>query len=147
MTTQPPIFVVADDPKVLWPVALRLPADGGQFTTHGFHAQIRVLPEARYVELLDNYQASEEASTEMTLAENARRFPDFICGFGDDIQGADGSPIPFSVEKLQALVTGPYGGSLSRGLWDAITEVRYKARLGNFAPPPATGADTAASGD
>lgn len=142
-----PIFVVADAPTVMWPVALRLPVDGGQFVTYGFHAQLFVLPESRYVELLDDYQAPAEDSTRNTLTENARRFPDFVCGFGADIQGADGTPIPFSVEKLQELVTGPYGGPLSRGLWDAITEVRYKARLGNFAPPPAIGAATAASGD
>ncbi|MDO8932074.1 MAG: hypothetical protein Q7U97_06755 [Rhodocyclaceae bacterium] len=141
-----PLFVVDADPRVLWPVTLRLPVDGGQFADHRFHAVFRVLPESRYVELLDKVVELDDASTEAMLAENARRFPAFVADWTDELKDGAGNVIAFSEAKLQELVTGPYGGPLSRGLWHAITEVRYKARLGNSVPPPAVGADPAASG-
>jgi hypothetical protein len=143
---QTPVFVVDDNPTVRWPVTLRLPADGGQFADYRFRVNLRVLSEDRYVELLDKHESPKDASTAAMLAENAERFREFISDWDDgELKDARGNVIPFSVAKLRELVTGPYGGPLSQGLWLAITEVRYKERLGNFAPPPAIGADTAGS--
>lgn len=147
-----PLFVVDHNPSVMWPVYLRLPADGGSFAVHRFQVRLNVLPEARYAELLDGNsseaaQRDNDKPTHEVLADNALRFPEFVCGFGDDLRDSQGDPIAFSVEKLQELVVGPYGGPLSVGLWRAITEVRYGARLGNFEPPPAAGAQAGAAAE
>lgn len=139
------VFVIDHDPKVLWPVTARIPADGGEFVERTFRVLLRVLPEARYVELLDRNPESDDAPLEGVLAGNAERFPEFVAGWADDLRNAAGEPIPFSVAELRALVVGPYGGPVSTGLWRAIGEIRFKARLGNFAPPPTVGTAEAAA--
>lgn len=138
-----PQFVIDDDPVVWWPVTLRLPLDGGQFGEKCFQALIRVLSEERYVELLDNYEVAKGAQVRDVLADNAMRFVPHVAGW--KLTNAAGGAVPFSVERLQALAVGPHGGPLAEGLWRAIAEVRFGERLGNSAPPPASGAAPAAS--
>lgn len=138
---QVPVFVITPEP-VPWPVDVRVPAAGGTFITRRFTARINVLSESDYQRLLDA-PAADPAAPEKTekehLEDNARLFPSFIAGWGKDVQTPDGQPVPFSIQALADLVTGPYGKAVSAGLWRAVSEVRHGVRLGNFVAPPVTG--------
>lgn len=48
-----------------------------------------------------------------------------------DVSDKDGNPVAYTPEKLAEQITGPRGPALSAGLWRAISEVRFGARLGN----------------
>lgn len=143
-----PVFVV-DPAPVPWPVDVRVPAAGGEFVTQRFTALLKVLAESDYQRLLALPELAPAvpgepdvlatAKTEAEhLADNARLFPQLVAGW-DGVAHADGTPLPFSVEALAAIVTGPLGKAVSAGLWQAVAEVRHGVRLGNFAAPPVTG--------
>lgn len=72
------------------------------------------------------------------LQSNADKLAQVVVGWSG-VKRADGSAVPFSEAGLRAQITGPRGVALSAGLWLALNEVRYGARLGNSAPPPAAG--------
>jgi hypothetical protein len=61
---------------------------------------------------------------------NAPIFARLITGWVD-VRDRDGNKVPYTPEKLAEQITGPRGPALSAGLWRAINEVRYGARLGN----------------
>jgi hypothetical protein len=150
--TPTPVFVVTSAP-VPWPVDVRVPAAGGEFVTQRFTALIKVLSEAEYQTLLAVPEpapakpapdapaapAAPEKTEKEHLEDNAQLFPSFIAGWGTDVQTPDGKPVPFSVQALKDVVTGPHGKAVSAGLWHAVYEVRHGVRLGNFAAPPVTG--------
>lgn len=140
MSETSPVLVLDPDPKVLWPVDVRLPADGGEFVTHRFEARIRVLAESAYAAMLDAAAAPgapEKSDTEL-LAENAALFPRLIVGW-QGVQAPDRTAVPFSETALVGLVTGPHGKAISAGLWHAIAEIRHGVRLGNSVAPPVAG--------
>lgn len=138
-----PLYVIDDDPQVDWPVQVRLPVDGGDFAVFEFTVRLRVLSEAGYTSLLATPaavegQAIDDEPMPATLARNAERFAQVVTGW-EGVTRADGSAVPFTPEALRAQVTGPRGVWLSIGIYQAINEVRYGARLGNFAPPSVAG--------
>lgn len=138
-----PLYVIDDDPQVDWPVQVRLPVDGGDYAVFRFTVRLRVLSESGYTQLLaepltaDGKPITDEPMA-VTLARNAERFAQVVTGW-EGVARTDGSAVPFTLEALRTQVTGPRGVWLSVGLYQAINEVRYGARLGNFAPPSAAG--------
>ncbi|GEM_PF-3208547 len=151
-----PAFVIDPQPKVWWPVQVRVPAQGGRFEIHQFSALIRVLSEDEFDELgstakklpqdeaVDAKAAAVRRPMKEILAENADLFAKVVFDWGEEVRDAKGEVVPFSQETLAAQVKGPFGGPLSAGLWTAINEVRVGARLGNYEVPPATGLDSPA---
>lgn len=142
--TDAPLFVIDDDPQVDWPVHVRLPVDGGKFAVFEFTVRMRVLSEEGYLALLADpaVAGGETEAAPRPIAEqlalNAERFGKVIIGWQGPAR-LDGTPVPFSADELHRQVTGPRGVWLSMGLYQAINEVRYGARLGNFAPPSVAG--------
>lgn len=148
-----PQFVIDPNPTVQWPVTVEQLADG-ELVRHRFMATFRVLAEADYVAIDAEYApppapegevAPAPARTlEQTLAINARVLPRLLVGW-DGPQAPDGTPVP--VSELPRLLVGPYGAPLSRGIRQALFEIRYGiaaqdlpgATEGNSAPPPAAG--------
>lgn len=134
-----PAFVVDDDPQVDWPVRVQLPVDGGKYEIFEFSARFRVFSEDGWKELLAD-SSPEPLPLPMSeqLKINADRFARVVVDWSGPKDKA-GNAVPFSVMRLVQEVTGPRGVWLSIGLYTAISEVRYGARLGNSAPPSAAG--------
>lgn len=83
-----------------------------------------------------------DLTTEESLERNARYFERLLVGWGDEVIGEDGQPIQFSAEALRALITGPDGNAVSRGLIDADNQLRYGiAPRKNASTSPAPGAN------
>ena len=142
-------FVIEKEPTVVWPVTVEIPA-GGQLEKHRFEATFRVLPEAAYAEIeaqvatvLEKIAASKGRMNEL-VARNAELLPPLVVSW-DGPQAEDGTPVP--VGDLPALLTGPYGAPLAKGLSRAINQIRLgvpaedvaSAAEGNSAPSPAAG--------
>ena len=148
-----PLFVIDANPTVDWPVIVKLPADGGWFVEYLFTAKIKVLSPADYDVLckavavpVANLDGTQNTSITLPpaltwpeiLADNARKFASLIVGWDGPADPA-GNPVPFTPEVLAAQVTGPRGMELSAGLWAAINEIRFGARLKNSEPPSIAG--------
>ncbi len=147
-----PAFILDQNPTVRWPVTVRIPADGGQLATYRFEARIRVYSEDDYERLLPKQALTEDGkpaqrSTKEVLAENAATLPSFIADWSG-VLDAERRPLPIEALREQ-LLHGPYGMTLSQGLWRAVHEVRYGlepaqggATLGNSAPSRDAGPDS-----
>jgi len=128
-----PKFAIDDDPNVDWPVTVKLPSSGGKFTEYEFSVSMRVLSPKEYEQIFDETcDVSAEPASKMskTIDLNALIFQRLITGWSG-VTDRDGNEVDYSPEKLAEQVTGPRGPALSAGLWIAISEVRYGARVGN----------------
>lgn len=131
-----PQFVIDDDPIVDWPVTVKLPTAGGEFTEYQFSVSMRVLSPKEYEALFADAPGSvkQDEGFGPKISEvvelNAPIFQRLITGW-QRVTDRDGNTVDYSPEKLAEQVTGPRGPALSAGLWRAIGEVRYGARLGN----------------
>jgi len=137
-----PLFVIDNDPVVPWPVIVKLPQAGGTFGEFQFEANIRVLSPGEY-EAMFKAPADKNGVSPMSevVEENVPLFQRLITGW-DGVKDRAGNAVPFTPEKLAEQVTGPYGPALSAGLWRAINEVRFGARM-----PDGTVKDGAALGN
>lgn len=129
-----PLFVIDDDPIVSWPVTVSLPAAGGVFTDFQFSVDMRILSPAEYEELFKTAPGDvNDEATSRQLSEivklNAEIFQRLIIDW-DGVTDKNGE-VAYSPEKFAEEINGPRGMALSAGLWKAISEVRFGARLGN----------------
>lgn len=140
-----PMFVVDPAPTIKWPVTVHLPVDGGDTASFEFTGVFKRLSDAELDEILGVKEAPKiepgDGSELVTgvvssprmqevLRENAGLFPQLLVGW-EGVKTSAGADVPFSIETLQAQVTGPNGKFLSAGLWRAVAEIRHGARLGN----------------
>lgn len=130
-----PLFVIDSDPVVDWPVIVKLPAAGGTFAEYQFEVSVRVLSPAEYEQLFKdapgNLKDGDEVPAMSAVVKlNEPIFQRLITGW-NKVNDKDGNPVAYSPEKLAEQITGPRGPALSLGIWRAISEVRYGARLGN----------------
>lgn len=127
-----PLFIVDDNPVVVWPVIVELPVSGGTYGEFKFDVSMKVLSPEEYERLFED-DASPSVSAEpisAVLLRNVQIFQRLVTGW-DGVRDKNGNPVLFTPQKLAEQVTGSRGPALSRGLWRAISEVRYGARLGN----------------
>lgn len=133
-----PRFVIDNDPIVDWPVIVHLPSDG-KFDEYQFTVSMRVLSPAEYEQLFaaapgivkkDDALTDEPPKLSEIVQLNAPIFQRLITGW-DGVNDREGNAVAYTPEKLAEQITGPRGPALSAGLWRAINEVRYGARLGN----------------
>lgn len=158
-TKEVPMFVIVDEPVVRWPVTVKLP-QGGSFVEYQFGVTMKVLSLTQYDALFNELKkdaagnptllemlaqagdtdptlneliAKYGVRTNTTLFENEQEnllvFKRLITDW-NGVSDKNGL-VSFSAEKLVAQLTGPYGLPLATGLWRAINEVRFGARLGN----------------
>ena len=131
-----PQFVIDNDPIVDWPVIVKLPSAGGTFGDYQFTASMRVLSPKEYETLFADAPGTiqHDDGLEPKLSEivelNAPIFQRLITGWAG-VNDRDGNTVPYTPEKLAEQINGPRGPALSAGLWRAISEVRFGARLGN----------------
>jgi hypothetical protein len=96
----------------------------------------------------DDSQAAKEKRAKLSqsqiLERNAWYYAQRICGWGPEVAGEDGLPLPFSQDALKALVTGEDGNTISAALLVADRQVRYGiAPAKNASTSPAPGAAAA----
>ncbi|MBL8491697.1 MAG: hypothetical protein JNM82_13035 [Rhodocyclaceae bacterium] len=122
-----------DDPAVAWPVTVRLPVAGGEFKEFAFVATIRVLPEKAVATLFDGTILDPKVDQGAAVSSNAEKLADVVIGWEHVLDG-ENTPVPFSREILLGFLAGPYGVPLAMGLFRAINEIRYGARLPQASP-------------
>jgi hypothetical protein len=131
-----PLFVIDDNPIVIWPVTVMLPMNGGTFGEFQFNVHMKVLSPIEYEQLFKEAPSAskdgEPAPQQMSevLEENVPIFQRIFTGW-DGVKDLGGNDVSYSDEKLAEQVTGKRGRALSVGFWRAISEVRHEARLGN----------------
>lgn len=131
-----PFFVIDDNPIVEWPVKVSLPVAGGKFADFQFNVLMKVLSPTEYEQLFKDAPGAAKGDDAIVpkLSEivtlNVPIFQRLITGWSG-VKDAGGNEVAFTPEKLAEQTTGPRGPALSAGLWRAINEVRYGARLGN----------------
>lgn len=80
----------------------------------------------------------------LSLVRNAQVFSRVVVGWGSEVKDEAGQSIPFSVDVLKELVTGPDGVLVSGAFNRALFELRYGiAREKNSSASPAPGGDSA----
>ncbi|WP_047243153.1 hypothetical protein [Chromobacterium subtsugae] len=122
-------FVVKKDETIRWPVKVQLPADGGLTMEQEFLGVFkRVAPEA--VIALAQQGVDESVTFPAMLQANVDKFGQLLVGW-DGVTDAVGAALPFSLDLLRQLVTGPDGAAFSRGIWEAVNELTYGVREKN----------------
>jgi hypothetical protein len=130
-----PLFVIDNDPIVDWPVIVKLPVSGGTFEEHHFDVSMRVLSPDEYEQLFKDAPGNIKDGQDVpamsaVIKLNAPIFQRLITGW-NKVSDKDGNAVAYSPERLAEQISGPRGPALSLGIWRAISEVRYGARLGN----------------
>ena len=133
-----PLFVIDEDPTVVWPVNVKLPQAGGEFAEYQFDVTMRVLSPDQYEALMKDLPdfKPKESDSEIpklpALSEvvqaNVPAFQKIITGWSK-VKDRDGKDVPFTPERLAAQITGPRGPAISTGIWRAVNEVRYGSHL------------------
>lgn len=82
-------FVISKNRRINWPVTIDMPVDGGETEQHSCSATFEILDQDEYDSLMGN---------DVKFCQRV------IVGFGDDIQGEDGKPLPYNDENKSMLV-------------------------------------------
>jgi hypothetical protein len=82
-------FVITKNRRIKWPVTIGVPIDGGEVEHQKCTAEFEILDQDKYDALMEND------------VEFCHRV---IVGFGDDIQGEDGLPLPYTEENKSMLI-------------------------------------------
>ncbi|OHX10505.1 hypothetical protein BI347_22270 [Chromobacterium sphagni] len=122
-------FTVKTKTTIRWPIKVLLPADGGLTASHEFLGVFNRLPPADIIALAQE-GIDEQAAFPDMLQANVGKFSRLLVGW-EGVTDADDKPLPFSLDLLRQLVTGPDGAAFSRGIWEAINELTYGAREKN----------------
>ena len=82
-------FVITKNRRISWPVTIGVPIDGGEVENQECTAEFEILDQDEYDKLMGN---------DVLFCQRV------VTGFGDDIQGEDGQPLPFTEENKAALI-------------------------------------------
>ena len=114
-----------------------------------YKAAIAAYPVPERADVTDTEKTDEQTPIKIVLLRNAAIFSELMVGWGAEVRDEQGQSIPFSAAALTALVTGPDGLAVSRGINAAISQFRFgyapaKNDLTSPAHGPTPGADEAA---
>lgn len=111
-------FILSQSPTYVWPVEIRLPADGGQFTKHTFDAEFARLPQSEIEGMLDSIVSGDA---------NDREVCKKIVKGWKGITDAEGAEIPFSATKLDEVLEIPtVAMSMIKSWMESITGAKAK---------------------
>lgn len=122
-------FVIKEDLRIQWPIKISIPADGGTFQDFEFIGFLNRQSPAQLHELANSASVEGLSFPEM-LAANVDKFAEVLTGWSG-VKDTAGQAVPFDVEVLRNLVTGPDGAAFSRGVWEALNELAYGVREKN----------------
>ena len=114
-----------------------------------YKAAIEAYPVPGRANATDTEKTDEQTPVKIVLQRNAAIFSKVMVGWGAEVRDEQGQSIPFSTDALTALVTGPDGLAVSRGINSAVSQLRFgyapaKNDLTSPTPGPTPGADEAA---
>jgi len=90
-----PMFVLAAEPRWIWPVEIRVPADGGDYAQHQIRCRFRLLSDderSRLSAQIDGGAALLRAAVVELM----------------DLADASGAPVVHSPELLEAALANPW---------------------------------------
>lgn len=122
-------FVIKEDLRIQWPIKVSIPADGGTFQDFEFIGVFNRQSPAQLHELANSAGLDDLGLPEM-LAANVGKFAGVLTDWSG-VKDTAGQAVPFSMEVLRKLVTGPDGAAFSRGIWTALNELAYGVREKN----------------
>jgi hypothetical protein len=113
------MFVIAQAATYTVPVKVFIPSNKGKATAHTFTAEFRRLPMSEIEEM--NAKLKEKTLTDTQLLQ------DVMVGWGDDVQDADGNPLPFNERNFEALLdVFPTRGTLVQAFMESLNTAAAK---------------------
>jgi len=96
------MFQIPELHEFTWPVTVRKPVDGGNFESETFTGRFKIIEQSRADQLVTDGAAEE-----------------FFIGWGEDVAGADGKPLPVTEANKALLLNIPY---VKRAVHEAYLE-------------------------
>lgn len=113
------MFVIAQKPTYTIPVKVLIPSDKGKTTSHTFTAEFRRMSMREIEEM--NARLKEQTITDTQLLQ------DVMVGWGEDVQDADGNPLPFTERNFEALLdVYPTRGTLVKAFMESLSSASAK---------------------
>lgn len=124
-------------------------------TEQTFVGHFKAISEAKHQSIIEALDAAyplpagqERLDMPAVLRRNADYFSRLLVGWGPEVADENGAPLPFSVEALTAMITGPDGLAISAALSRAANELRFGiAPAKNSLTSPAPGESTTGPGE
>jgi len=112
------VFVLNLSHSYLWPVKVKLPADGGRLEESDFDVEFKRIPQSRVLELLDKVGERENTVLDVTR--------EIVLGW-KRVHDSDKKEIPFSSDALEKLleVTG-VAAAIANAFFDSARGIKAK---------------------
>lgn len=111
-------FILSQSTTYTWPVEIKLPADGGQFTKHTFDAEFARIKQSEIESFIDGLAKGDVADREI-CAKILKGWR----GITDD----DGNDAPFSQSALEQVLEIPtVAMSIIKSWMESLTGARSK---------------------
>lgn len=140
------MFIVRKLKHRPWPVVVKLQStnEHGEIvvTEHRFVAHFSAFTEAEYKAILDELTAADATpAQDLPIADllerNVALFSRLIVGWGNEVRDEAGQPLPYNIDQLRQLVTGPDGMAISAAINVALAEIRFGAASAKNSPTSA----------
>lgn len=133
-----------------WPVTFTLftSYDDGRVESseHGFIGHFKFFTEEQFDAVLKKYPEGKNPTPAQTLENNAKIFAELMTGWSE-MSDENGVPMPYSAERLAAIIKGEDGNAISGGINNALSQMRLGvAPAKNSSTSPAPGPTTSADG-
>lgn len=111
-------FAISQSTTYTWPVEIKLPADGGQYTKHTFDAEFARTPQSEIEKIISGLTQSD-----LTDADVCTK----ILKGWKGITGDDGADLPFSPTTLAQVLDIPtVAMSIIKAWMESLTGARSK---------------------
>ncbi len=114
--------ITSTDKPIAWPIKVKLPIDGGGYTEVQFTGLFKRLGVEERDLILNAHKVLVDSET--ANEANAITFSKLLDGWSD-IEDTDGNPLPFSLDSLKMVLSGPDFSPFSIAIWEASNEVHF----------------------
>lgn len=114
--------ITSTDKPIAWPIKVKLPIDGGGYTEVQFTGLFKRLGVEERDLILNAHKVLVDSET--ANEANAITFSKLLDGWSD-IEDTDGNPLPFSLDSLKMVLSGPDFLPFSIAIWEASNEVHF----------------------
>ena len=114
--------ITSTDKPIAWPIKVKLPIDGVGYTEVQFTGLFKRLGVEERDLILNAHKVL--VNSETANEANAITFSKLLDGWSD-IEDTDGNPLPFSLDSLKMVLSGPDFSPFSIAIWEASNEVHF----------------------
>ncbi len=114
--------ITSTDKPIAWPIKVKLPIDGGGYTEVQFTGLFKRLGVEERDLILNAHKVLVDSET--ANEANAITFSKLLDGWSD-IEDTEGNPLPFSLDSLKMVLSGPDFSPFSIAIWEASNEVHF----------------------